>query len=86
MLQKSCQEIYFYFKNFHFADNDGKHSKRSLNYNRLCKVRNVFDKLNFSFKQLYELTEGVAADEVIIKFTGQILLQQYIPNKCKQWE
>ena len=60
-------------KFLHFADDDGKPSKNSLNYNRLWKNRTIFDKLNFSFKQLYELTEEIVVDEVILKFKGQVL-------------
>ena len=72
-------------KFLHFADNDGKPSKNSLDYDRLWKIRNIFDKLNFAFKQLYEPTKEIAVDEVIIKFKGRVLFRQYIPKKRKQW-
>ncbi|PRD24644.1 UNVERIFIED_CONTAM: hypothetical protein NCL1_43163 [Trichonephila clavipes] len=34
---------------------------------------------------MYDTTENLSFDAVIIKFKGKVFFKQYIPKKCKQW-
>jgi len=66
----------------HFADNsqrpdDGKE------YDRLWKLRTVFDKLNEAYAKFYNPLEHLAVDELIVKFKGRVIFRQYIPKKRK---
>ncbi|GFY17989.1 long-chain fatty acid transport protein 1 [Trichonephila clavipes] len=72
-------------KFLHFSDNSLKESRDSPTYDRLWKVRKVFDSFNRIFKEVYDPTENLSFDEVIIKFNGRVLFKQYIPKKRKQW-
>jgi hypothetical protein len=53
-------------------------------YNRLWKVRQIFDILNSKFSELYLPTEHIAVDEVIIKLKGKVAYRQYIPPPPKK--
>ncbi|GFQ69598.1 piggyBac transposable element-derived protein 4 [Trichonephila clavata] len=72
-------------KFLHFSDNSLKESRDSPTYDRLWKIRKIFDNFNRTFKEVYDPTENVSFDEVIIKFKGRIHFKQYIPKKRKQW-
>ncbi|GFU21061.1 piggyBac transposable element-derived protein 4 [Trichonephila clavipes] len=72
-------------KFLHFSDNSLKESRDSPTYDRLWKIRKVFDSFNRIFKEVYDPTENLSFDEVIIKFKGRVLFKQYIPKKRKQW-
>jgi len=49
-------------------------------YNRLWKLRTVFDKLNEAYAKFYNPSEHLAVDEVILKFKGRVIFWQYIPK------
>ncbi|GFV79630.1 piggyBac transposable element-derived protein 4 [Trichonephila clavipes] len=72
-------------KFLHFSDNSLKESRDSPTYDRLWKIRKVFDFFNRIFKEVYDPTENLSFDEVILKFKGRVLFKQYIPKKRKQW-
>ena len=72
-------------KYLHFTDNSTAPNKNDENYDRLWKIRKIFDMLNLSFKKAYNPTEELAIDEVIIKFKGRVIFRQYIPKKHKRW-
>lgn len=72
-------------KFLHFSDNNNKGSRDDPTYDRLWKIRKVFQLINESFKKVYKPTECLAIDEVIIKFKGRVIFRQYIPKKRKQW-
>ena len=55
------------------------------NFARLCKIRNIFDILNNKFYELYNPTEHLAIDEVIVLFKGRVIFRQYIPKKHKRF-
>ena len=54
------------------------------NYDRLLKIRNLFDILNDKFSKFYNPSEHLAVDEVIAKFKGRVIFRQYIPKKHKR--
>ena len=68
----------------HFTDNR-KVPVMDENSDRLWKIRNLFDILNNKFSILYNPSEHLAADEVIVKFKGRIIFRQYIPKKHKRF-
>jgi hypothetical protein len=51
----------------------------------LWKLRRVFDYLNAGFRALYNPTEHLAIDEVIVKFKGKVVFRQFIPKKRKRF-
>jgi len=68
----------------HFADNSQKPDEGE-EYDRLWKLRTVFDKLNDAYAKFYNPLEHLAVDEVIVKFKGRVIFRQYIPKKRKRF-
>ena len=62
----------------HFADNPGEE------YDRLWKIRTVFNTLNQAYPKFYNPSEHLAVDKVIVKFQGRVIFRQYIPKKRKR--
>ncbi|GFX49480.1 piggyBac transposable element-derived protein 4 [Trichonephila clavipes] len=69
----------------HFEDNNNVPDKTALDYDRLWKLRYVFDSLNNSFQNIYNPSEELAIDEVIVSFKGRVIFKQYIPKKRKRF-
>jgi len=67
----------------HFENNDNPPNRDDPHYDRLWKIRNIFNTLNNKFYELYNPTEHLAVDEVIVLFKGRVIFWQYIPNKHK---
>jgi len=59
--------------------------RRGEEYDRLWKLRTVFDKLNEAYAKFYNPSEHLAVDEVIVKFKGRVIFRQYIPKKRKRF-
>jgi len=68
----------------HFADNSQRPDE-SDKYDRLWKLRTVFDKLNEAYAKFSNPLEHMAVDEVIVKFKGRVIFRQYIPKKRKRF-
>jgi len=68
----------------HFADNSQRPDK-GKEYDRLRKLRTVFDKLNEASAKFYNPSEHLAVDEVTVKFKGSVIFRQYIPKKRKRF-
>ena len=66
----------------HFADNSQRPDKGE-DYDRLWKLRTVFDKLNEAHAKFYNPSEHLAVEKVIVKFKGRAIFRQYIPKKRK---
>jgi hypothetical protein len=64
----------------HFADN-AQRPDQGEEYDRLWKIRTIFDKLNQAYAKFYNPSEHLAVDEVIVKFKGRVIFRQYIPKK-----
>lgn len=65
----------------HFSDNNNRPIREDENYDRLWKIREVFDTLNNKFHEFYFPSEYIAVDEVIVSFKGRGIFRQYIPKK-----
>jgi len=68
----------------HFVDNSKRHNEGE-EYDRLWKLRAVFDKLNKAYAKFYNPSEHLAMEEVIVKFKGRVIFRQYIPKKWKSF-
>ena len=68
----------------HIADNSQR-PHEGEEYDRLWKLRTVFDKLNEAYAIFYNPSEHLAVDEVIVKFQGRVNFRQYIPKKRKRF-
>ena len=65
----------------HFENNDNPPNHDNPNYDRLWKIRKIFDTVNNKFCELYSPKEQLAVDEVIMLYKGRIVLRQYTPKK-----
>jgi hypothetical protein len=75
---------YFHILHFlHFSHNSNKPDKTQENYDRLWKLRTVFDILNDYFGKYYNPSEHLAVDKVTVKFRGRVIFRQNIPKKQK---
>jgi len=63
----------------HFENNDDP------DYDWLWKIRKIFDTLNNKFCELYNPTEHLPVDEVIVLHKGRVVFRQYIPKKHKRF-
>jgi hypothetical protein len=61
----------------HFTD------KRDHNFDRLWKMRSIFDKFSDAYAKYYSPTEHLAVDEIIVLSKGKVVFKQYIPKKHK---
>jgi len=50
-------------------------------YDRLWKLRTVFDKLNEPHAKFCNPWEHLAVDKLTVKFKGSVIFRQYIPKK-----
>ena len=76
--------IFHILRFLHFENNDNPPNHDDPHYDRLWKIRNIFDILNNKFYKLYNPTEHLAVDEVIVIFKGRVIFWQYIPKKHKR--
>ena len=79
-----AHDSFFHILRFHhFENNDYPPNHDDPNYDRLGKIRKIFDTLNNKFCELYDLTEQLAVDEVITLYKRRVVFRQYIPKKHK---
>ena len=81
-----ARDRFFHILRFlHFEDNDNPPSRDDPDYDRLWKIRKIFDTLNNKFCEMYNPTEHLAVDEVIVSYKGSVIFRQYIPKKRKRF-
>jgi len=69
----------------HFENSDNPPNHDDPDYDRLWKIQKIFDILNNKCCELYNLTEQLAVDEVIVLYKGRVVFQQYIPKHYKRF-
>jgi hypothetical protein len=69
------------YLHFEESQNPPTQNGEDPDYDRLWKIRQIFDILNSELSELCHPTEYMAVDEVIIKFKGKVVFQQYISKK-----
>jgi hypothetical protein len=74
-------------KYLHFANNENPptENRDDPKYDRLWKIRQIFDLLNSKFCELYFPSEQMSVDEVIVKYKDKVIFRQYIPRKHKRF-
>ena len=81
-----ARDRFFHILRFlHFENNDDPPNHDDPDYDRLWKMRKIFDTLNNKFCELYYPTERLAVDEVIVLYKGRVVFRQYIPKKHKRF-
>jgi len=75
----ACDRFIHILRFLHFENNDDP------DYDRLWKIRKISDTLNNTFCELYNPTEHLAVDEVIMLYKGRAVFRQYIPKKHKRF-
>jgi len=68
----------------HFSDNRIEPDRTDGNFDRLWKIRDLFEILNSTFSKFYNPSENLAVDEVV-SFKGRVIFKQYIPKKRKHF-
>jgi len=79
------RDTFFHILRFLHFENDNPPNRDDPHYDRLWKIRSIFDTLNNKFYELYNPTEHLAVDEVIVLFKGRVIFREYIPKKHKQF-
>jgi hypothetical protein len=69
----------------HFEDSGKNPEKINPGYDRLWKIRTIFDTLNENYAKFYNPSEHLAVDEVIVKFKGRVIFKQHITKKHKRF-
>jgi len=69
----------------HFENSDDPLNHDDPDYDRLWKIWKIFDTLKIKFCELYNLTERLDVDEVIVLYKGRVVFRQYIPKKHKRF-
>jgi hypothetical protein len=69
----------------HFSDNQNAIDNNDPNYDRLWKIRCIFDMLNDVYSKYYAPTEHLTVDKVIVLYKGKVNFRQYIPKKHKRF-
>ena len=81
-----ARDRFFHILRFlHFENNENPPNHDDPDYDRLWKIRKIFDTLNNKFCELYNPTEQLAVDEVIVLYKGRVAFRQYIPKKHKRF-
>ena len=80
------RDRYFHILRFlHFTDNRNAGDWAEKKFDRLWKMRNLFEILNATFSKFYNPSEYLAIDDVIVRFKGRVVFKQYIPRKHKRY-
>lgn len=68
-------------ENFHISDIRTELPKTSPNYDKLCKIQPLIQKLNQTFAEACTSSQTQSIDESMIKFKGKSTMKQYMPKK-----
>ena len=81
-----ARNCFFHILRFlHFENNDNPPNHDDPDYDRLWKIQKIFDTLSNKFCEMYNPTENLAVDEMIVLYKGRVVFQQYTPKKCKRF-
>ena len=80
------RDRYIHIRHYlHFTDNRNEPDRADESFDRLWKIRDLFEILNATFSKFYNASKNLAIDEVIVSFKGRVIFRQYIPKKCKRF-
>src|SRR5215469_5043098 len=81
-----ARDRFFHILRFlHFENNDDPPNRDDPDYDRLWKLRKIFETLNNKCFEMYNPTEHRAVDEVIVLYKGRVIFRQYIPKKHRRF-
>jgi hypothetical protein len=69
----------------HLNDSEKMPKRDSLDYDKLYKIRPVYDIIIEAFRNSYMPHQFISVDESIISFKGRLSWVQYIPKKPHKW-
>ena len=69
----------------HLVDNSENLRRTDPNYNKLFKLGDIPEKLNKSFKEMYDPSRQLSLDEQMIGTKSRIGFLQYMPKKPKKF-
>jgi hypothetical protein len=67
-------KLLYILRFLHFADNSQR-PEQAEEYNQLWKLQTVFDTLILAYAKLYNPSENLAVNEVIVKFKGRVIFR-----------
>ena len=79
------RQIFTHPSVLHFTDNKKGMDRTDDSYDRLWKIRGLFETLKAHFSKFYNPSKHLAVDEVIVKFKERVIFKQYIPTKRKHF-
>jgi predicted nucleotidyltransferase len=79
------RDIFLNFLRFLYFSDKNEPDKTAENYDRLWKMRTIFDKLNDAYAKYYSPTEHLEIDEIIVLFKERVVFKQNIPKKHKRF-
>jgi hypothetical protein len=82
----TCNRFLHILQYIHFANNQNAIDNNDPKYNRLWKIRYIFEILNNTFSTYYTPTEHLTADKVIVHFKRRVNFKQYIPTSTNVLE
>ena len=65
----------------HFCDNETLPARGEQRYDRLGKVRTIFEMLKTRCRVLYNPHQQISIDEAMVPYKGRSSLKQYMPKK-----
>jgi len=78
------RDRFLHIRFLHFVDNSQR-PDQGKEYDRLWKLRTVFDTLDDNYAKFYNLSENLAVDEVTVKYRGRVIFRQYTPKTRKHF-
>jgi hypothetical protein len=69
----------------HFTDNSLEIDRQADNYDRLWKIRTIFDTLNDEYGKYYNPSEHLAVDEIIVNSKGGLFSDSTYQKKHKRF-
>ena len=71
VMARNC--FFHIFRFLHFENNDNPPNHDNPNYDRLWKTQKILDTVNNKFCEVYNPTEHLAVDEVIVLYKGRVV-------------
>jgi len=75
-------QFYYILKFLYFSKKMNQLNKND-NYDKLWKMRTLYDQLSDTYAKFYNPSEYLAVDEVTILLKGRAIFKHYIPKKYK---
>ena len=69
----------------HLNDSERMPPRESPGYDKLYKIRPLFDMIVKAFQRVYTPRQHLSVDESIISFKGRLSWVQYMPKKPHKW-